>query len=69
MIFTTPLGLLMGSFKKLIGREMNSNFRIVLGLGLIGITIYDVVVSGFDYKHAIFLGIASLAIYFAIAKK
>lgn len=48
---------------------MNSNFRIILGLGLIGITIYDVVVAGFDYKHAIFIAIASLAIYFAVAKK
>ncbi|HLV42150.1 MAG TPA: hypothetical protein VKY37_07720 [Brumimicrobium sp.] len=48
---------------------MSSKFRIILGLGLIAITIYDVMVSGFDYKHAVFLGIASLAIYFAIAKK
>lgn len=48
---------------------MNSKFRIILGLGLIAITVYDVMVSGFDYKHAIFLGIASLAIYMAISKK
>ncbi|HZH86917.1 MAG TPA: hypothetical protein VFD77_06345 [Brumimicrobium sp.] len=48
---------------------MKSNFQIVLGLGLIGITIYDVVVTGFDYKHAIFIGIASFAIYSAIGRK
>jgi len=48
---------------------MKFNFQIFLGLGLIAITVYDVVVAGFDYKHAIFIGIASLAIYSAISKK
>lgn len=48
---------------------MKGNFQVIVGLGLIGITIYDVVVAGFDYKHAIFIGIASLAIFMAISKR
>lgn len=48
---------------------MKSNFQIILGIGLIGITIYDVVVAGYHYKHLIFLGIASFAIYSAIGRK
>lgn len=47
---------------------MNPKFQIIIALGLIGITIYDVVLTGFDYKHGIFLGIASLAIYSGISK-
>ncbi|WP_165779264.1 hypothetical protein [Brumimicrobium salinarum] len=48
---------------------MNTNFQIIIGLGLLGITAYDIVMSGFHFKHAIFIGIAALAIVSAIAKK
>lgn len=48
---------------------MKLNFRVILGLALIAITLYDIVMSGFDYKHAIFLGIAGLAIFMALNKK
>lgn len=48
---------------------MSTNLRILLGIGLIGITAYDVVVTGFDYKHAIFISIAALAIFMAVNNK
>lgn len=48
---------------------MNARFQIILAIGLIGITAYDIVMAGFDYKHAIFIGIASTAIYFGLNKK
>lgn len=48
---------------------MKLNFRVILGLALIAITIYDIIISGFDYKHALFLGIAGLAIFIAMKKK
>jgi hypothetical protein len=48
---------------------MKSNFQIIIGLGLIGITVYDIVVAGFHYKHAIFIGIAAIAIVSALGKK
>lgn len=41
----------------------NLKFQFYVGLGLVGFTIYDAVLAGFDYKHALFLGIAGLAIY------
>ena len=41
----------------------NLKFQFYVGLGLVGFTIYDAALAGFDYKHALFLGIAGLAIY------
>lgn len=41
----------------------NFKFQFYVGLGLIGFTVYDAVIAGFDYKHALFIGIAALAIY------
>lgn len=58
----------MQNLQKLNGR-MSTNLRILLGIGLIGITAYDVVVTGFDYKHAIFISIAALAIFMAVNNK
>lgn len=48
---------------------MNPKFQIIIGLGLIAITAYDIFVAGYHFKHAIFIGIASIAIYTAIGKK
>jgi predicted cobalt transporter CbtA len=48
---------------------MKLNFRVILAFALVAITVYDIVASGFHYKHAIFLGIAGFAIYMAINKK
>ncbi|WP_165366234.1 hypothetical protein [Brumimicrobium glaciale] len=47
---------------------MKLNFRVILGLGLVAITVYDIIVAGFHFKHAIFLGIAALAIFMALNK-
>lgn len=47
---------------------MKLNFRVILGLGLIAITVYDIIVAGFHIKHAIFLLIAGLAIFMALNK-
>ena len=47
---------------------MKLNFRVVLGLALVAITIYDIIALGFHIKHAIFLGIAALAIFLALNK-
>lgn len=38
-------------------------FQFYVGLGLVGLTIYDLSLSGFEVKHALFIGIAALAIY------
>jgi hypothetical protein len=46
----------------------NLKFQFYVGLGLVGLTLYDVVQASFEMKHAIFLGIAALAIYQGIAK-
>lgn len=48
---------------------MKLNFRVILGLALVAITVYDVTVTGFHIKHAIFLSIAGLAIFLALKKK
>ncbi len=48
---------------------MKLNFRVILGLGLVAITFYDIIVAGFHFKHAIFLSIAGLAIFLAVKKK
>jgi len=42
---------------------MKLNFQTVLGLGLIGFTIYDISVSGFEWKHLLYIGIALLPIF------
>jgi hypothetical protein len=46
----------------------NIKFQFYVGLGLVGLTIYDVFKTTFEMKHAIFLGIAALAIYQGMAK-
>ncbi len=42
---------------------MNFKFQFYVGLGLVGLTIYDMAMIGFEIKHALFFGIAGLAIY------
>jgi len=48
---------------------MKLNFRVILALALIAITVYDIIATGFNIKHAIFLSIAGLAIFLALKKK
>ena len=48
---------------------MKLNFRVILGLALVAITVYDITNDGFHIKHAIFLAIAGLAIFMALNKK
>jgi hypothetical protein len=47
----------------------NLKFQFYVGLGLVGLTLYDVFKTAFEMKHAIFLGIAALAIYQGLASK
>ena len=47
---------------------MNPKLQLTLGIGLALINIYDLTQVGFELKHGIFLGIASLAILTALGK-
>jgi hypothetical protein len=47
---------------------MNPKIQIGLGLGLAAINVYDMTQVGFEVKHAVFFGLAVLAIVSGAAK-